>query len=84
MKKSELLELLEKYPDDTRIEITVTDVDLENCKKDGEYWGDPSGNNPDLYVFGLPKGEYSYDPDEKAIALSVWSEKLAKLLPYLD
>lgn len=62
--KSELIQLLDKYPDNTEIVLTVTQEDLDN--------------NPPVDVGGfsvrelrLP-GDHSYDEQENCLALCVW------------
>jgi len=72
--KSELLELLSEYPDDTRIELTMTDVDLEECKKNGNAYAG-SSDVPDLYCFGL-SSDLSSDLSKKVIAIQVWSNNV--------
>lgn len=65
--KSELLKILESYPDNTRIEITVDSSDLQA----GE---DHISDQNNLYIFGLP-GDHSYDQNEEVLAFQVWHKK---------
>ena len=74
LKKIELLELLAEYPNDTRIEMTVHEADLEECRKNGNAIV-LSDDGCTGYVLGI-SNELSYSPEEKTIALPVWSKAI--------
>ncbi|MGI2025628.1 hypothetical protein [Shewanella glacialipiscicola] len=62
--KEELIQLLDKYPDDTEIVLTVTQADIES--------------NPHVDLGGILvrelriSGDHSYDAQENSLALCVW------------
>ena len=63
--KRQLTDLLAPFPDQTPIEITVCQSDLDRCTP--EYAGEK------VYCFGLP-GDFS--TDNHGLALAVWSEEV--------
>lgn len=65
--KGELFKLIESYPDNTEIEITVLQSDIDGCQ--------PAALNANdkVYAFGVP-GDHTYDQKTDTLLLSVWSE----------
>ncbi|MEL7595361.1 hypothetical protein AADX40_15310 [Aeromonas veronii] len=62
--KAELITLLEQYPDDAKIVLSVMESDLAKVEP-----VDMAGES--VREFGLP-GDRTYDDDENVIALCVW------------